>query len=70
MKLKKNIDHDDDKFITSPEFNRLIAESFAARLSQVNLAIKSDIANFVKSTPNKNELIEISKKVKQYQQND
>ena len=68
--MKKNIDHNDDKFITSPEFNKLIAESFAARSSQVNLAIKSDIANFVKSTPNENELNEISKSVKQYQQND
>ena len=36
--------------ITTPEFNKLTAEYFAARLKQVNLASKSDIANFLKNT--------------------
>ena len=44
------------------EFTRLTAESLTARLAQVNLASKSDIANFVKKTDlNKNELNELSK---------
>ena len=31
-----------DKYITTPEFNRLTAESFAARLAQANLVTKTD----------------------------
>ena len=47
---KKTSDHNYDKYITTPEFNKLTAESFAARLAQANLASKSDIVNFVKKT--------------------
>ena len=47
---KKTSDHNYDKYITTPEFNKLTAESFAARLAQANLASKSDITNFVKKT--------------------
>ena len=36
--------------ITSPEFNKLTAEQFAARLKQANLASKNDIGNLVKKT--------------------
>ena len=39
---------DHSKYITTPEFNRLTEENFAARLAQINLASKNDIANFVK----------------------
>ena len=39
-KIKKNTDHSNDKYITTPEFNKLTAESFAARLAQVNLITK------------------------------
>ena len=63
-----------DKYITTPEFNKLTSENFAARLKQKNLPSKSDIANFVNKTDfnnklkdvtsNKNELNELSKKVK------
>ena len=68
---KKTTDHDHDKYITTPESNKLTAESLAAKLSQVNLASKSDIANFVKKTDlNKYELNDISKILKQYQQKD
>ena len=35
---KKITDHDHDKCITTPEFNKLTAEYFAARLAQANLA--------------------------------
>ena len=67
-------DHDHDKYITTQEFDKLASENFTARQKQVNLASKSDIANFVKKTAfdnklkdvtsNKNELNELSKKVK------
>ena len=45
---KKATDHDLDKYITTPEFNKLKAKNVAARLAEANLASKSDIANFVK----------------------
>ena len=38
------------KYISIPEFNKLTAENFAARLAQANLASKNYIANFVKKT--------------------
>ena len=31
-----------DKFITTPEFNKLTVENFTARLKQANLMTKSD----------------------------
>ena len=47
MKLKKNnTEQDNDKYITTPEFNKLTAEP--ARLVQANLGSKNAIANFVK----------------------
>ena len=36
------------KYITTPEFDKLTVETFAARLAQGNLASKSHFANFVK----------------------
>ena len=67
-------DHDHDEYIAIKEFNRLIWENFTARLKQANLATKNDIANFIEKTDfdnklknvasNKNELNELSKKVK------
>ena len=38
---KKVTDHNHDKYITSPEFNNLIAKLFAGRLAQGNLIIKT-----------------------------
>ena len=62
---KSTTDHDHDKCIATQEFNKLTSENFTARLKQANLASKSDIANFIKKTDlNKNELNELSKKVK------
>ena len=56
------------------EFNKLTSENITAKLKQANLASKNDIANIVKKidfdeklkivTSNKNELNELSKKVK------
>ena len=45
---KKITNHDLDKYIPTPEFNKLAADDFAARLAQANLASKSDIAGLVK----------------------
>ena len=39
---KKITDHKHDKYITTPEFNKLTAENFAARLAQANLITKTD----------------------------
>ena len=73
-------DHDHDEYVITQEFNKLTSENFIARLKHANLASKNDIANFVKKTDfdeklktvtsNKNELNELSKKLKQYQQKD
>ena len=48
---KKITDHDySNRYITTPEFSKLTSEHLAARLKQVNLASKSDNANFVNKT--------------------
>ena len=39
---KKLTDHNHDKYITTPEFNKLTAETFAARLKQANLVTKTN----------------------------
>ena len=44
---KKITDHSHDKCITTLEFNKLTAETFAARLAQASLASKNDIAALV-----------------------
>ena len=80
---KKITDHNHDKCSATPEFNKFSAEIFDLRIKRTNLASKSDIANFVNKTDfdnklkdvtsNKNEyneLNELSKKLKQYQQKD
>ena len=67
VKLKKKIsnNYDHDKYISTKEFNEFTEENFNERLKQTNLASKSDICYFVKNTDvNKNELNELSKKVK------
>ena len=62
-----------DQYITTPEFDKFTAKMFVFRLKGAYLASKSYIANFVKKTnfddklkdlTNKNELNELSKKVK------
>ena len=45
--------HDHDKYITTPEFNKLTAENFAARLAQANLVTKTDFDTKLTS-PNRN----------------
>ena len=58
--LKKITDHNHDKYITTPEFNKLASKSFAARLKQAKLASKSDIANFVIKKDFNNELKDVT----------
>ena len=77
---KRITDHNQDKYITTSEFNKWTRKNFAARSKQANLASKSNIADFVNMadidnklrdiTSNKNELNKLSKKLKQYQQKD
>ena len=38
---KKITDHSHDKYITTPEYNELTAEKFAARLAQADLVTKT-----------------------------
>ena len=64
-----------DKYITTPEFNKLSAESFAARLKQVNLLTKTDSDNKLTSfnkriTSNKTKHLEVQKKVNSLITND
>ena len=39
---KKVTNHNHDKYITTPEFNKFTAEIFASRLAQANLITKTD----------------------------
>ena len=43
--MKKITDHGHNKYITTPEFNKIAAENFAARLAQANLVTKTDFDN-------------------------
>ena len=45
LKKKKLTDHNQDKYITTPEFNTLAEDIFNARLAQANLIIKTDFDN-------------------------
>ena len=48
--IKKSIiDHSHDKYITTLEFDKLTAETFAARLAQANLVTKTDFDDKLKN---------------------
>ena len=49
----KFTDHDHNKYITTPEFNKLTAENLATRLVEANLASKTYIATSVKKKKKK-----------------
>ena len=55
------MDHDDDKYITNQEFNKLTQETLTARLAQENLASEDDITNFVKKIDFDNKLKNLDK---------
>ena len=73
---KVTANHDQDKYITTQEFNKLTSLYFTARIKEADLASKTYIANSVKKidfdnklkdvTSNKNELNKLSKKLMQY----
>ena len=57
-----------DKYITTPEFNKLTAKNFTARLKQVNIVTKTHfdkkLTSFnTKITSNKTKYIEVQKKL-------
>ena len=83
MNLKTvTTDHHYNKYITTPEFNKLTSENFIATLAKASLASKNDIANLLKKTDfdiklknlnrnvisNKNQLNELPQNLKQYQE--
>ena len=47
-KKVKLIDHNHDEYITTPEFNKLTAEVFDAKLAQANLVTKTDFDDKLK----------------------
>ena len=57
-----------DKYITTPEFNKLTAENFTARLKQANLVTKTDFDKKLTSfnrkiTSNKTKYLEVQRKL-------
>ena len=55
---------DHSKYITTPDFNKLTAESYTPKLKQANLATKGDIAGFVKKADFDDKLkVKLKKKV-------
>ena len=59
----KTTDHDHNKYVTTPEFDKSTAEKFVTKLAQVDLASKKDIANFVNITDFDNKLKKSNKNV-------
>ena len=49
----KITNHSHDKYITTPEFNKLTAEDFAARLAKENLVIKINFHDKLKNLDKK-----------------
>ena len=60
---KKITDHDHEKYITTPEFNKLTSENFAARSPQAYLGSKYDISVLVKKTNFHKKLKKLNKNV-------
>ena len=66
MKLKKKLtDHNHDKYITTPEFNKFSAEVFDARFARANLITKTDfnikLQDISKITSNKSKHLLVEK---------
>ena len=66
---------DNSKYITTQEFNKLMAENFAARLNQADLVNKTDFDNKLTSfnrrmTPNKTTHLKVPKKLNSLLTND
>ena len=70
----KITDHTHDKYISTPEFNKLTAKNFAARLTQANLVTKTDFDNKLTSlnrkiTSNKTKHLIIENELKKIKKN-
>ena len=70
----KITDHTHDKYISTPEFNKLTAKNFAARLTQANLVTKADFDNKLTSlnrkiTSNKTKHLIIENELKKLKKN-
>ena len=66
---KKISDHSHDKYITTPDLNKLTVENFAARLKQANLVTKIDFDDKLKyvdkkTTSNKRKHIVVENELK------
>ena len=62
-KIEKKInDHKHEKYITTPEFNKLTAEKFVARLAQANLVVLKVLIK--KITPNKTKHLIVENELK------
>ena len=61
--VKKITDHGHDKYINTPQFNKLTAENLTAGLAQANLASKNHIAGSVKKTDFDEKLNNVNKQV-------
>ena len=46
---KKTTDHNHDEYTTTPEFNKLLSEHFAARFKQANVVSETDFDNKLKN---------------------
>ena len=46
---KKITDHSHDKYITTPEFNKITVENFAVKLAQANFVTKTDFDDKLKN---------------------
>ena len=55
---KKLTDHNHDIYVTTPEFNKLTAKHFSAKLKQANLVTKTDFDDKLK---NLNQKINLNK---------
>ena len=66
---KKITDRNNDKYVTTPEFNKLTTENFKARLAQANLVTKTDFDTKLQSinkkiTSNKTEHLLVENELK------
>ena len=62
-------EHDCDRYTTTKEFNKLIAQTLVSRLSQENLTGRNDIAKIVKKTDFYNKLKNSNEMLLQMKQN-
>ena len=60
--MKKILDHNHAKYITTLEFDKLMEDNFARRLTQASLQTKTDTADFIKKKEFDDKLKNLNKK--------